>query len=53
MHVTDGITQMNPAGPVQIPAGETVLPEPGGNHIMLMMLTGALEEGASSPPTLA
>lgn len=35
-----------------IPAGETVVLEPGGKHLMLMGLTAAITEGASVPVTL-
>lgn len=35
-----------------IPAGETVVLEPGGMHLMMMGLTGAIKEGESVPVTL-
>lgn len=35
-----------------IPAGETVVLEPGGKHLMLMGLSGAIAEGATVPVTL-
>lgn len=44
----DGVMTMRqlPDG-LPIPAGETVVLEPGGLHLMLMGLTGALEKGQS------
>ncbi|WP_338721814.1 copper chaperone PCu(A)C [Devosia sp. XK-2] len=35
-----------------IPAGETVILQPGGNHLMFMGLTQALVEGETVPVTL-
>ncbi|MDV3253163.1 copper chaperone PCu(A)C [Devosia sp. BK] len=35
-----------------IPAGETVVLEPGGKHLMMMGLTGAITEGETVPVTL-
>jgi periplasmic copper chaperone A len=37
---------------LEIPAGETVTLEPGGFHLMLMGLNGAIKEGDSVPVTL-
>lgn len=49
----DGVMRMEMQDSVPIPAGETVLFEPGGLHIMLMQLTEPLEEGSVFPLTLA
>ena len=37
---------------IPVPAGETVMLQPGGLHLMLMKLTGPLVEGTSFPVTL-
>lgn len=42
-----GVTTMKPAGEVAIPAGEDVVLQPGGLHIMLMGLTKPLTKGDS------
>lgn len=36
----------------EVPAGETVMLKRGGKHVMLMGLTGPLEQGATVPLTL-
>lgn len=46
----DGSMSMRPVGGVEIPAGGTVVLEPGGLHLMLVDVTTALEEG--DPVTL-
>ncbi|WP_375598680.1 copper chaperone PCu(A)C [Devosia sp. Naph2] len=40
------------AGGLVIPAGETVVLEPGGHHMMFMGLTGPIAEGDAVPVTL-
>lgn len=48
-----GQMQMQPKpGGFVIPAGGTFVLQPGGNHVMLMALTGSLENGASTTVTL-
>jgi hypothetical protein len=48
----NGVASMSPVKALEIPAGETVLLEPGGYHIMFMGLTGRLSEGDMLPVTL-
>ena len=50
--VTDGVARMPHAMSVPVPAGETVMLEPGGLHAMLNGLTAPLDEGATFPATL-
>lgn len=50
--VTDGVARMPHAMSVPVPAGETVMLEPGGLHAMLNDLTTALDEGTTFPATL-
>lgn len=46
----NGVVKMTPlADGLDIPAGETILMEPGGAHIMLMGLSGPLEDGQNIP----
>ncbi len=46
MAMVDGDMVMQPIeGGLVIPAGQSVVLEPGGNHLMLMMLTGDLVAG--------
>lgn len=46
MAMVDGEMVMQPIeGGLLIPAGQSVVLEPGGNHLMLMMLTGDLVAG--------
>lgn len=56
LHITevsaDGVARMTHLDGIDIPAGETVLLERGGMHVMLMGLTGPLPEGAHVPATL-
>jgi len=51
-HGGDGVARMRPIAAIEIPAGETVVLEPGGMHLMLMGLTAPLEEGQMVPATL-
>lgn len=49
----EGVMKMRPLGDgLAIPAGESVTLKPGGTHIMVMGLDGALAKGASLPLTL-
>ena len=50
-HGSDGVARMQPVAGIEIPAGETVVLEPGGLHVMLMGLTGPLKEGDMVPAT--
>lgn len=47
MVAVDGVMEMTPLDPqrIELPAGETVLLEPGGLHVMAMGLTTELAEG--------
>lgn len=51
-HADDGVARMVHLDAIEIPADGTVTLAPGGVHIMLMGLTGALSEGAVVPATL-
>lgn len=51
-HADDGVARMIHLDAIEIPADGTVTLAPGGVHIMLMGLTGALSEGALVPATL-
>lgn len=48
----DGVTKMTHIERLDIPAGETVVMEPGSYHVMLMGLTQKLTEGDMLPATL-
>jgi len=48
----DGVARMMHLDAIEIPAGDTVVLEPGGMHVMLMGLTGPLAEGDHLPATL-
>lgn len=48
----DGVMRMRPLDNIDIPAGDSVGLEPGGNHIMLINLDDRLEEGTGFPMTL-
>ncbi len=48
----DGVAKMSHVEGIDLPAGETVVLEPGGYHIMLMGLTKPLTEGEMVPATL-
>ena len=49
---TNGVASMSPVAALDIPAGDTVVLEPGGYHIMFMGLTGRFSEGDMLPVTL-
>lgn len=49
---SDGVARMTHLDGIEIPAGDTVVLEPGGMHVMLMGLTAPLTEGAHIPATL-
>lgn len=51
-HGSDGVARMKPIEALEIPAGETVVLEPDGLHVMLMGLTAPLKEGAMVPAVL-
>jgi copper(I)-binding protein len=42
-----GMTGMHPISRLEIPAGGTVTLQPGGYHLMLMMVTGQITVGAT------
>ena len=48
----DGVARMVHLEALEIPAGDTVVLEPGGMHVMLMGLTQTLKEGDMLPATL-
>lgn len=48
----DGVATMAHVEALEIPAGETVVLEPGRYHVMFMGLTQTLPEGAMLPVTL-
>lgn len=48
----DGIARMSALDGIEIPAGDTVVLEPGAVHVMLMGLTGPMREGDMIPATL-
>ena len=53
MKMENQVMKMKPlANGVEIPAGATVRMKPGGDHIMFMMLKGALVEGKSQKAKL-
>jgi len=53
MAVIDGIMKMREMeGGIEIPAGETVILQPGGLHIMFMGLKQSFEEGTTVPVIL-
>ncbi|GGB51521.1 hypothetical protein GCM10011316_24430 [Roseibium aquae] len=53
MAVVDGVMKMRELeNGIEIPAGETVMLQPGGLHIMFMGLNGKFEEGTMIPVTL-
>lgn len=52
-HIMDGdIMRMRPVDHIMVPAGESVTLKPGGDHVMLMGLTGKLKEGDTFPLTV-
>lgn len=48
----NGVSSMGPVGEITIPAGESVLLEPGGMHAMLMRLHTKMVEGETFRLTL-
>ena len=48
----NGVASMAAVTALELPAGDTVLLEPGGYHIMFMGLTGRFSEGDMLPVTL-
>ena len=40
-----GVMRMSPAGPIEIPPGQSVTLKPGGLHVMMMKLSSALRKG--------
>lgn len=51
-HSADGVARMMHVEALEIPAGDTIVLEPGGLHVMLMGLTGVMHEGDMIPATL-
>lgn len=52
-HIDEGgVLRMRPVAGVDVPAGERVAFQPGGLHVMLIGLNGALKEGRSVPVSL-
>ena len=51
-HGGDGVARMTPLAAITIPAGDTVVLEQGGMHMMLMGLTAPLKEGQMVPAVL-
>lgn len=41
----NGVVSMAPTGPIALAPGERVVFEPGGRHVMLMSLSGAVKAG--------
>jgi len=52
MEMSGMVMKMRPVASLDIPAGQPVTLKPGGEHIMLTGLSGALREGQSFPLTL-
>lgn len=52
MSLEKGVMRMRPLSSLPLPAGKTVELTPGGNHLMLLDLTGPLPEGTQVPLTL-
>lgn len=53
MEMENGVMRMSEVeGGIPVPAGETVVLQPGGLHLMLMGLTAPLIEGETLPITL-
>ena len=55
MHTTtmqSGVMQMQAMEAIELPAGKPVQLRPGGHHLMLLGLTGALKEGDAVPLVL-
>ncbi len=51
-HVMNGMAMMMPSGPLAIPAGGSARFAPGGQHLMVTGLKGALADGAVQTITL-
>ena len=52
-HIMDGdVMRMRPVDHIMVPAGKSVTLKPGGDHVMLMGLTGKLKEGDTFPLTV-
>ncbi len=52
-HIMDGdVMRMRQVPDIAVPAGERVVLQPGGQHVMFMKLDKPLEEGATFPLTL-
>ncbi len=51
-HGADGVARMMHLEAIEIPAGDTVVLEPDGLHVMLMGLTATVKEGDMVPATL-
>ncbi|SEN08975.1 hypothetical protein SAMN04488103_10388 [Gemmobacter aquatilis] len=51
-HGADGVARMMHLEGIEIPAGDTVVLEPDGMHVMLMGLSGPVQEGDMLPATL-
>ena len=51
-HSADGVARMMHVDAIDIPAGETVLLERGGMHVMFMGLSAPMVEGQLVPATL-
>ncbi len=48
----EGVARMRQVEHIDVPAGETVMLQPGGLHVMLMGLKAPLKQGDSFPLTL-
>lgn len=52
MSMSGNVMQMRPLAGINIPAGQSVVLKPGGEHIMLLGLDHPLQEGQSFPINL-
>jgi copper(I)-binding protein len=43
-----GVMRMSPAGPIEIPPGQSVTLKPGGLHVMMMKLRSPLRKGQTT-----
>ncbi|CAK0780568.1 periplasmic copper chaperone A [Gammaproteobacteria bacterium] len=50
--MTNGLMEMRPVPRLEVPAGQPLMLEPGGSHIMLIDLTNSLSPGQNIPLTL-
>lgn len=48
----DSVMSMRPASALDLPAGQDVVLEPGGSHVMLLKLAKPLQSGETFPLTL-